>query len=636
MIAHDDSANDTISDQFGSSSMQAHTITRPTANRIVAAILALLLGSSMLRAQVSPEEHAKHHPQGGAPQQPGSGPGGTPGGMAGMEGMMEGMLRAPPKELYPRLMELPALTPEQREELQRAAHERMESGTKMMGEAMDSLLTRAGLNDYAVMQDALNRLREGAARFDSGLSTHRAIAEGKSPQQVGLQWFKSQLNLPEPQTHEAGGWLGWSLGHWVIMVLLAGFGLAVIGMYFVKMRRASSLLRRLTEPPPGAVVAPVSMPSTATVASAPSSLAASVSEPEEQSRAAIGPWSGSLRVSNVFVETPAIKTLRLVNPTGGSIPFLFVPGQFLTLAVALAGKTTKRSYTIASSAAQRDYVEVTVKREDQGVVSRYLHDRVAPGDLLQISAPQGRFTFAGTEAESIVLIGAGVGITPLMCIIRTLTDRGWNKDMFLLFACRSSEDFVFRDELERLQKRHANLHVVATMTRSDGTVWMGPKGRLTKDLIAQSVPDLPNRRIHVCGPPAMMDATRVMLTELGVRPAQVFTEAFGPAEKKEVRQSAVQTAMVEAPPETTPVVSFSISQKAAPLPPDTSVLEAAEHVGVSIDNSCRAGTCGLCKVRLLKGSVTMAVEDGLPPEEKSKGIILACQAKSKTNIEVEA
>lgn len=607
--------------------MIARVIAGPSRDRSIVAMLLVLLLAPTLRAQVSPEEHAKHHPQGGIPQQPSGTPSGASGGM---EGMMEGMHGGtPPKELYPRLMELPSLTPEEKEELQRAAHERMESGTKMMGEAMDILLTRAGLNDYAAMQDALNRLREGAARFDSGLSTHRAIAEGQPPQQVGLQWFKHQMNLPEPQVPESHGWLGWSLGHWLIMVLLAGFGLAVIGMYFVKMRRASALLRRLTEPPAGAVVAPA--PS-----AAPSPLTVPTDSVEHPGAAAIGPWTGSLRVSNIFVETPAIKTLRLVNPAGGSIPFSFIPGQFLTLAVALAGKTTKRSYTIASSAAQRDYVEITVKREDQGVVSRYLCDRSAPGDLLQIAAPQGRFTFSGTEAESIVLIGAGVGITPLMCIIRSLTDRGWNRDMFLLFACRSTEDFVFRDELERLQKRHANLHVVATMTRSDGTVWMGPKGRLTKELIAQSVPDLPARRIHICGPSAMMDATRAMLADLGVKPGQVFTEAFGPAEKRAVRQSAVQTAMVEAPPETTPVVSFAISQKAAPLPADTSVLEAAEHVGVSIDNSCRAGTCGLCKVKLLKGTVTMAVEDSLSPEEKSQGIILACQAKSRSNLEVEA
>ena len=134
----------------------------------------------------------------------------------------------------------------------------------------------------------------------------------------------------------------------------------------------------------------------------------------------------------------------------------------------------------------------------------------------------------------------------------------------------------------------------------------------------------------------MMDAVRAALLDLGVPSGQVHTEAFGPAEKRDARQAAVRTAMVEAPTATTPTATFTISGKAAPLPPDTTVLEAAEHVGVSIDNSCRAGTCGTCKVRLLKGAVTMAVEDGLPPEEKARGIILACQAKSAQNLEVEA
>lgn len=165
---------------------------------------------------------------------------------------------------------------------------------------------------------------------------------------------------------------------------------------------------------------------------------------------------------------------------------------------------------------------------------------------------------------------------------------------------------------------------------------MGPKGRLTKELLAQSIPDIHTRRVHVCGPQAMMDVTRAMLLELGVPGGQIHTEAFGPADKKEARQAAVQTAMIEASPEATPTVAFSISGKAAPLPPGTSVLEAAEHVGVSIDNSCRAGTCGLCNVRLLKGAVTMSVEDALTPEEKSRGIVLACQAHAARNIEVEA
>lgn len=599
----------------------------------VAMLIAGVLGTPSL-AQVSPEEHAKHHPPAAAPSGQ-SAPAGasTAGGMMdGIGDMMKGMGAPPPKELYPRLMELPALTPEQRDELQRAAHERMQSGAKMMGDALDALLQLTGANDYEAMQAALATMREGTARFDSGLSTHRALAEGRAPQAVAMEWFRRELNLPQPAPHKAQGGLGWSPEHWIVMTILTAFSTAVLAMYFFKMRRAAALLRRLTEPPAGAAV----VSSALRTAEPPSPAEPSVPVKPPLLSTPTTPWAGSLRVSNIFAETPSIKTFRLVNPAGGSIPFAFVPGQFLTLAVAQGARTTKRSYTIASSAAQSDYVEITVKREEMGVVSRYLHDRVAPGELLQVSAPQGRFTFSGSEAESIVLIGAGVGITPLIAIVRTLTDRGWDKDIFLVYACRTSEDFVFREELEHLQRRHGNLHVTATMTRADGTVWMGPKGRLTKDLLSQSIPDIQTRRVHVCGPQAMMDATRAMLLELGVPGGQIHTEAFGPADKKEARQAAVQTAMIEASPEATPTVAFSISGKAAPLPLGTSVLEAAEHVGVSIDNSCRAGTCGLCKVRLLKGAVTMSVEDALTPEEKSRGIVLACQAHATRNIEVEA
>ena len=94
--------------------------------------------------------------------------------------------------------------------------------------------------------------------------------------------------------------------------------------------------------------------------------------------------------------------------------------------------------------------------------------------------------------------------------------------------------------------------------------------------------------------------------------------------------------MAEAHPVTTPTVTFTLSGKAAPLPPGTTVLEAAEHIGVPLDSSCRVGTCGTCKVMLRKGSVTMAVEDALDPEEKAHGLILACQAMATGNIEVEA
>jgi ferredoxin-NADP reductase len=290
----------------------------------------------------------------------------------------------------------------------------------------------------------------------------------------------------------------------------------------------------------------------------------------------------------MFEETPDVKTFRFTPPEGGPLPFTYLPGQFLSLTVrpeGKAGKPVRRSYTIASSPTQRDYVEITVKRVEQGVVSGYLHDKVKEGDRLEVSAPFGSFTFAGREADSIVLMGGGVGITPLMTVVRYLTDHGWPGDVFLLYACRTTRDFIFREELEYLQRRHANLHVVASMTRAAGTEWMGPTGRLTKELIAQSVPNIASRRVHLCGPPPMMEAAQGILAELGVPKEQVKTESFTLARGKPEPERHV----LETKPPAAATVTFARSGKSAPLPPDRTVLEVAESIGVEIPNGSLAG-----------------------------------------------
>jgi ferredoxin-NADP reductase len=304
------------------------------------------------------------------------------------------------------------------------------------------------------------------------------------------------------------------------------------------------------------------------------------------------------------------------------------------------GKPARRSYTIASSPTQRAFVEITVKREDQGAVSKFLNEKLAVGDLLQVSGPFGSFTFTGSDADSIVLIAGGVGITPIMSVLRYLTDQAWPGDIFVLYGARSTVEFVFREEIERLEKRHANLHVLATMQRAPGTVWLGPEGPLTKDLVATAVPQIAERRIHLCGPPPMMMAMKKLLLELGVAEAQIHSEAFGPASlPSENAPSAVTAATARGPVQQAPAriqtdqvaattVTFSVSGVAAPLQADETVLEAAEAAGVEIPYSCRVGECGVCVTKLLQGTVTMAVEKGLDPTDKAQGYILACQAKT--------
>jgi ferredoxin-NADP reductase len=606
---------------------------RPARLALLAVGVALVAAHSVY-GQMSPEEHAKHHPGQGAGT-----PGNPPGGMTGgMEGMCGGQGQTPPKELFPSLMDLPELTPERREAIRAQADERMRSGAALLSEGADRLSRAVERDDYAAMQAAADQMREGLSRFDSGVAAERALDEGKAPRDVALQWFKREMNLssaPPPES-ATGGPFGLSWLHLAVMAALVGFAAVMVWMYFFKMRRAAMLLQNLTggARPASAGAAVLAAPP------APAAPAPAAPRPAAPAQPAGKKWSGRLRVGRTFQETPDVKTFRLMNPLGGVLPFTYLPGQFLTVTVLADGKPVKRSYTLSSSPTQQDYAEITVKHEEGGEVSGFLHNRVQPGDLLECSGPSGSFIFTGRECRCILLIGGGVGITPLMSVLRYLTDHCWPGDVYLLYGIHSPRDFIFREELEYLQRRHPNLHVVVTVSHPEGTDWKGPTGRITKELIAQSVPDLPSRYVHLCGPVPMMEALKKTLADLGVPPGRIKTEAFGLALGKPepapaaapvgggVKEKAARLDL--------PAVTFAQSDKSAPLPPDKTILDVADQIGVEIDNSCRVGTCGTCRVKLLSGQVTMAVEDGLEPGDKEKGIILACQAKSKGNVTVEA
>lgn len=594
--------------------------------------------------QVTPEEHAEHHPQEAeqATEKPDAGGMGgmMSGGMGeGMGDMMSAMGVPPPKELYPSLMELPDLPMERRAEVQELAHARMKEGTSGLATGLERLSLAAPGDDFATMQDALDEMREGLAQFESGLAAHRALADGSAPRNIAMQWFKREMSLVAPVGNpEGSGPFGLSWFHFFSMTLLVGVAAAAAWLHFSKVRRTQELLAVLTASPgaPSLAVdnltATTSQPSALSAPPASALAVAGQAASSTMPAAPLSKWSGAMVVCRIFDEVQNVRTLRLVSSGGGALPLLYLPGQFLTVAVEHEGKRVKRSYTIASSPTVRDYLEITVKREEHGIVSRILHDSVQEGDALDISAPSGKFTFTGEEADSIVLIGGGVGITPLMSVVRYLTDRGWPNPIYLLYCCRTTKDFIFQDELEYLQRRNPNLAVVATMTRERGTVWMGPTGRLTPELISSAVPDLEQQRVHICGPGPMMDAVKDMLAQLQVPAAQVFTEAFGPAKKK-----VVEPASSSKPSEASAAaVTFSSSAVTAPIPASESVLDVADANGVDIDNSCRNGTCGSCKVKLLHGQVTMEVEDGLDAGEKEKGWILACQAMATEDLVVDA
>jgi ferredoxin-NADP reductase len=665
-------------------------------------MILLAVDATVVGAQISPEEHASHHPDesqtGSAASQPtsaasqpdaatsqpdaggGGGMGGKKGGGmggGGMGGMMQKMGAPKPRQLYPSLMALPDLPMQRRQQVQQEAHERMKTGAALMSQGLDDLSRSAPTDDFQAMQKATEIVRQGVSQFDSGLAAHRALAEGKAPRDVALRWFKREMNLlPSGGGDAISGPLGLPWVHLLAMLILILFAIVMIAMYFFKMRRAAALLENITKstahaapagsaassaksakPPPA--INPAVPPNP--VAASASTSAPSTDSPDccsdttdacvsEEPPNATGPSAGllpfahekklcQLRVARINQETPDVKTFRFVACHGGGIPFSYLPGQFLTLTLPTDPTPIRRSYTISSSPTQGYHCEITVKREDQGAGSRYLHDRVKVGDTLEVKAPSGKFVFTGKEADGVVLIGGGVGITPMMSITRALTDMAWPGEIYFIAACQDPEHFIFESEIKLLEARYSNLHLFAAMSRIDQDRGQYRRGRLSKEMLDQWVPDITSKWIHICGAPPMMDGVKQILAQMNVPTDRIHTENFGSAQKPKSKSTQTpQAAPAKAKAEATGsgAVTFSASDVSTELLPDETVLEASERVGVDIDYSCRVGSCGECKVKLLSGEVTMQEEDGLDPGEKDQGIILACQAMSKNDITVDA
>jgi ferredoxin-NADP reductase/DMSO/TMAO reductase YedYZ heme-binding membrane subunit len=364
-------------------------------------------------------------------------------------------------------------------------------------------------------------------------------------------------------------------------------------------------------------------------------------------------WEGVLRLAKVFVETPEVRTFRLVAPSGTTLPFQYLPGQFLTLRVNIDGQDVRRSYTIASPPTRSAYCELTIKREEQGYASRHLHDVVREGALFNVSAPAGRFTFTGAEADKIVMIAGGVGVTPLMAKIRYLTDIAWPGKIHLVYSVKTERDVIFRSELEELQRRFPNLKVDVTLTQEASVEWTGKRGRLSAAMLMSMVPDIGQSRVHFCGPTEMVEPLKKALRELGVADEQMKSEAFGSPSRKRLLTSypapagrglrgEASTALTPEGIEnangtaSTASIRFARSNKSLAGAGTRTVLELAESLGIALPYDCRSGVCGQCKTRLLSGSVVMAAEDALDPLDRANGVILACQASCRDDVVVDA
>lgn len=221
-------------------------------------------------------------------------------------------------------------------------------------------------------------------------------------------------------------------------------------------------------------------------------------------------------VERVVQETHDTRTLRLKLEK----PTEFKCGQFFMVKPIINGKTENRAFSISSSPAQKDFIDITVKVYPLGRVSPHLYN-LTEGAKLRIKGPYGEFIFDETANEA-VLIGGGSGIAPLMAMIRYCDDKKLNTKLLLIYGVRTPRDIIFENELKEFAKR---MKCVFTVEQPDSS-WHGDIGRMNTELIKNHVKDFSLPLFYICGPPAMADLVENGLQEMGVSKEKIKTDKW--------------------------------------------------------------------------------------------------------------
>lgn len=330
-------------------------------------------------------------------------------------------------------------------------------------------------------------------------------------------------------------------------------------------------------------------------------------------------WRGGddpLVCVDMRAECRDVRTFWFAAASGSG--FAFEPGQFVTIELPLPTGPVWRSFTIASPPTRPQLIALTVKAQQDGKATRWLHDRMRPGVRLRAQPPAGRFSLAEPPATPLLLASAGSGATPMAAMARWLHDLRLRVPVHYLHVGRSREDLLFRDEIETIAEDLGGW-------RCD---WLARDrtGRLDGAALAALVPDLAARSIYCCGPLPFMTMVRETALACGGAAERYHEEAFGGCELPlpDGPEAEIQAS-----------VRFEPSGAETVLLPGETLLAAGLRLGLSIPNACRQGICGSCRIRKRSGDIEMRDQGGLDQEEIAAGDILACCSHARGPIVLE-
>jgi ring-1,2-phenylacetyl-CoA epoxidase subunit PaaE len=350
-----------------------------------------------------------------------------------------------------------------------------------------------------------------------------------------------------------------------------------------------------------------------------------------------------LKVKDVIRETPDAVTITFWHPINEEVRYQ--PGQFLTFLLNINGQKVRRSYSMASSPHVDVSLAVSVKRVPGGIASNYLCDRIRPGDILETLEPMGTFTpkLDPQNRRTVVLIGAGSGITPLFSMAKSALHVEPNSHIWLIYGNRSQNSIIYKAHLDAMEQAYgrSRFQVTHVLSQPDYN-WTGSEGRLNQHTLIKlleklSPTDRQNASFYLCGPDGMMVEVRSALSLIGVPNERVHKESFATAP---VAAGDVVEEPLADDEDGTPEVTviYEGSEYKFAVAPHQTILEAALDLDIDLPYSCQAGMCTACLGRCTSGKVKLDEEDGLSESELKAGYVLTCVAHpvgSNVVIEIE-
>lgn len=341
----------------------------------------------------------------------------------------------------------------------------------------------------------------------------------------------------------------------------------------------------------------------------------------------------------------SICSFYLVPVDGKPLP-AFWPGQFLTFRLLIEDPVTRESKTAVrcyslSDAPRPDYYRISIKQVPApadkrevppGISSNFFHDHVHEGSHLLVKAPSGHFHLREEEPLPIVLIGGGIGITPMLSILNTLLEIGVKREVWLYYGVRNGDEHIMKEHLQALARTHDDFHLHVCYSAPNENDVEGVdyqhSARVGIPLLKATL-KLMRYQFYVCGPKPMMESLVPGLDDWGVDSGDIYYESFGPATLIKHEKAAPEATITQ------PItITFSRSGKNIPWDPAVdSLLEFAEASGIEVEYGCRAGSCGSCQTPVKAGEVDYNQQ---PDAEVAPGHCLLCISTPKSDLTLDA